>query len=182
MWDMCPLVGSSWGCLGLAQPGRPTNTTPSRRSPVGGSWVAGQALRCRPNTATSRLGSVGPADQTRAGDMFSPGLGWPHLGAGPGSPAPTVQTRPKSLEALEATAAARPGQRKKAKKKLKANHKTKGTTNFMWVIYVYAIKKVASYVYAMKKFTSTCMPRTRSSLTYMPFWMDGELTEVLEGL
>jgi hypothetical protein len=48
------------------------------------------------------------------------------------------------------------------------------------VIYVHAIKKVASYVYAMKKFPSTCMRRTRSSLTYMPFWMDGELTEVLE--
>jgi hypothetical protein len=51
-----------------------------------------------------------------------------------------------------------------------------------WVIYVYAIKKVASYVYAMEKFPNTCMPRTRSSLTYMPFWMDGELTEVLEGV
>jgi hypothetical protein len=47
---------------------------------------------------------------------------------------------------------------------------------------VYAIKKVASYVYAMKKFPSTCMPRTRSSLTYMPFWLDGELTEVVEGV
>jgi hypothetical protein len=44
------------------------------------------------------------------------------------------------------------------------------------VIYVYAIKKVASYVYAMKKFPSTCMPRTRSSLTYMPFWMDSVRT------
>jgi hypothetical protein len=48
--------------------------------------------------------------------------------------------------------------------------------------YVYAIKKVASYVYVMKKFPSMCMSRTRSSLTYMPFWMDGELTEVLEGV
>jgi hypothetical protein len=47
---------------------------------------------------------------------------------------------------------------------------------------VHAIKKVASYVYDMKKFPSTYMPRTRSSLTYMPFWMDGELTEVLEGM
>jgi hypothetical protein len=50
------------------------------------------------------------------------------------------------------------------------------------VIYVYAIKKVVSYVYAMENFPSTCMPRTRSLLTYMPFWMDGELTEVLEGV
>jgi hypothetical protein len=50
------------------------------------------------------------------------------------------------------------------------------------VVYVHAIKKVASYVYAMKKFASTCMPRTRSLLTYMPFWMDRELTEVLEGV
>jgi hypothetical protein len=50
------------------------------------------------------------------------------------------------------------------------------------VVYVYVIKKVASYVYAMEKFSSTCMPRTRSSLTYMPFWMDGELTQVLEGV
>jgi hypothetical protein len=37
------------------------------------------------------------------------------------------------------------------------------------VIYVYAIKKVASYVYAMKKFPSTCMPCTRSSLTTYHF-------------
>jgi hypothetical protein len=47
---------------------------------------------------------------------------------------------------------------------------------------VYATKKVASYVYVMEKFSSTYMSRTRSSLTYMPFWMDGELTEVLEGV
>jgi hypothetical protein len=44
------------------------------------------------------------------------------------------------------------------------------------VVYVYAIKKVASYVCAMEKFSSTCMPRTRSSLTYMPFWMDSVRT------
>jgi hypothetical protein len=50
------------------------------------------------------------------------------------------------------------------------------------VVYVYAIKKVASYVYAMENFSNTCMPHTRSSLTYIPFWMDGELTEVLEGV
>jgi hypothetical protein len=43
-------------------------------------------------------------------------------------------------------------------------------------------KEVVSYVYAIEKFSSTCMPRTRSSLTYMPFWMDRELTEVLEGV
>jgi hypothetical protein len=44
------------------------------------------------------------------------------------------------------------------------------------------LKKVASYVYAMKKFPNTCMPRTRSLLTYMLFWMDGELTKVLESV
>jgi hypothetical protein len=43
-------------------------------------------------------------------------------------------------------------------------------------------KEVVGYVYAIEKFSSTCMPRTRSSLTYMPFWMDRELTEVLEGV
>jgi hypothetical protein len=52
----------------------------------------------------------------------------------------------------------------------------------MRVIYVYAIKKVTSYVHAMKKFLSTYMPCTRNSLTHMPFWMDGELTEVLESV
>jgi hypothetical protein len=40
----------------------------------------------------------------------------------------------------------------------------------------HAIKKVANYVYVMKKFPSTCMLRTRSSLTYIPFWMDSVRT------
>jgi hypothetical protein len=44
------------------------------------------------------------------------------------------------------------------------------------VIYVHAIKKVVDYVHAMKKFLSTCMPRTRNSLTRMLFWMDSVST------
>jgi hypothetical protein len=50
------------------------------------------------------------------------------------------------------------------------------------VIYVRAIEKVVSYAHVIKKFSSICMPCTRNSLTHMPFWMDGELIEVLEGV
>jgi hypothetical protein len=32
------------------------------------------------------------------------------------------------------------------------------------------------------KFPSTCMSRTLSSLAYVPFWVDEELTKVLEGV
>jgi hypothetical protein len=44
------------------------------------------------------------------------------------------------------------------------------------VIYVHVIKKVVGYAHAMKKFPRTCMPRTQSLLTRMPFRPGCELT------
>jgi hypothetical protein len=85
-WD------SSWGCLGLAQPRRPTNTTPSRRLvAVGLPARLPGAAQTRPHRGLALLGRPTKHAQVARFHLAWAGHG---LGAGPGSPAPTIQRRP----------------------------------------------------------------------------------------
>jgi hypothetical protein len=94
MWDMCAVVGSSWGYLGLAQPSRPTNTTPSGRLVAlrlparlpGGA----QTL---PHRGLALLGQLSKHAQVARFHLAWAGHG---LGNGPESPSPIFQTCPKA--------------------------------------------------------------------------------------
>jgi hypothetical protein len=50
------------------------------------------------------------------------------------------------------------------------------------VIYTRAIKKDGGYTYAAKNFVNTYVSCTKLFFTQMPFWMDGKVTELLDGV
>jgi hypothetical protein len=50
------------------------------------------------------------------------------------------------------------------------------------VIYAHAIKKDGGYAHAIKSLLGTCVPCTELLFTHTPFWMDGGVTELFDGV